>query len=358
MMTDNHSYPADFDGFIDGARLTEWLDQHLPQLGDGKLTGRQFAGGMSNAVFGLERGSGMFVLRRPPKVPRPDSFKIISREARLLKALGGTDVPHPRFMGYCEDESVIGVPFYIMAMVEGWLGHEEGRPYPEPFDKGENHRLVPFALVDAVAKLANVDYVAVGLNDFGKPEGFLERQVDRWRSQMESYRKSEGYAGRVIPGYDYAGDWLRANTPTTTRYGIIHGDYSLANALFAWDTPPRVAAMIDWELATVGDPLLDLGWLLYAYRGRNDKTPPAGYFDASTFPYREELAEHYAAQTDLPIENLTYYMVLAQYKLATIMERHYARSVTGTQTNEASQWAGEFVLRLAAKAEEMARAAG
>ncbi|EEF23527.1 phosphotransferase, putative [Ricinus communis] len=245
-----------------------------------------------------------------------------------------------------------------MAMVDGWVGYEEGRPYPSPFDQGENHRLLPFALVDAVAKLANVDYKAVGLENFGKPEGFLERQVDRWRSQMESYRQSEDYVGREIPGYDYAGDWLRANTPKTTRYGIIHGDYSLANALIAWDTPPRVAAMIDWELATVGDPLLDLGWLMYAYRGRNEKTPPSGYFDASTFPYREDLAEHYAAQTNLPIDNLTYYMVLAQYKLATIMERHYARGLSGKQSGEASRMAGDFVLRLAAKAEEMARAAG
>jgi aminoglycoside phosphotransferase (APT) family kinase protein len=348
----------DFDGLIDAPRLEDWLDVNLPEFGSGKLTGKLLAGGMTNAVFRLQRGGEPFVLRRPPKVPRPDSARIIAREARLLKALGSTDVPHPRFHAFCEDESVVGAPFYIMAMVDGWVGHDQERPYPAPFDKGENHRLLPFALVDALAKLANVDYRAVGLEGFGKPEGFLERQVDRWRSQMESYRETEDYAGREIPGFTYAGDWLRANTPTTPRYGIIHGDYSLANALFAWDTPPRVAAMIDWEMATVGDPLLDLGWLLYAYRGRNEKTPPSGYFDASTFPYREELAEHYAAQTNLPIENLTYYMILAQYKLATVMERHYARGLSGKQTGEASRFAGGFVLRLAAKAEEMARAAG
>jgi aminoglycoside phosphotransferase (APT) family kinase protein len=357
-MTATQPENPDFAGLIDGPGLTAWLDKTLPQFGDGKLAGKLLAGGMSNAVFRLERGGDAFVLRRPPRVPRPDSVKIIAREAQLLKALAGTDVPHPKFHAYCDDASVIGAPFYIMAMVDGWVGYEQGRPYPEPFDKGENHRLLPFALVDAVARLANVDYKAVGLEGFGKPEGFLERQVDRWRTQMESYRQAEDYAGRELPGYDYAGDWLRANTPKTTRYGIIHGDYSLANALIAWDTPPRVAAMIDWELSTVGDPLLDLGWLLYAYRGRDEKTPPSGYFDASTFPYREELAEHYAAQTNLPIDNLTYYMVLAQYKLATIMERHYARGLSGKQTGEASRIAGDFVLRLAAKAAEMARAAG
>jgi aminoglycoside phosphotransferase (APT) family kinase protein len=357
-MTNTQNANPDFAGLIDAPQLAQWLDQHLPQFGNGPLNGKLLAGGVSNAVFRLERGGDAFVLRRPPKVPRPDSIKIIAREAQVLKALRGTDVPHPQFHAYCDDASVIGAPFYVMAMVDGWVGYEEGRPYPAPFDKGENHRLLPFALVDAVAKLANVDYIAVGLKDFGKPEGFLERQVGRWSSLLESYRESENYPGRDIPGFQYAGDWLKANTPTTARYGIIHGDYSLANALFAWDTPPRVAAMIDWELGTIGDPLLDLGWLLYAYRGRNDKTPPAGYFDASDFPYREELAEHYAAQTNLPIDNLTYYMVLAQYKLASIMERHYARGLTGRQTREAGEAAGQFVLRLAAKAEEMARAAG
>lgn len=347
-----------FDGLIDAPRLSQWLDQNLPSFGDGLLTGKKLVGGMSNAVFCLERGGAPFVLRRPPKVPRPDSVKIIGREAQVLKALGGTDVPHPKFHAYCDDVDVIGAPFYLMAMVDGWVGHEHDRPYPAPFDRGENHRLLPFALIDALAKLANVDYKAVGLDDFGKPEGFLERQVDRWRSQLASYSETESKPARDIPGFQYAGDWLRANTPKTVRYGIIHGDFSLANALFAWDTPPRVAAMIDWELGTIGDPLLDLGWLLYAYRGRDEKTPPSGYFDASTFPYREELAEHYAAQTNLPIDNLTYYMVLAQYKLASIMERHYIRSISGRQSSEGAESTGQFVLRLAAKAEEMARAAG
>lgn len=357
-MTNEQDNNPDFAGLIDAPKLTQWLDQHLPQFGDGPLSGKLLAGGMSNAVFRLERGGEAFVLRRPPKVLRPDSLKIIAREAQVLKALGGTNVPHPKFYAYCDYASVIGAPFFIMAMVEGWVGYEAGRAYPAPFDKGENHRLLPFALVDSIARLANVDYKAIGLEDFGKPEGFLERQVDRWSSQLASYRQTENYAGRDIPGFAYAGDWLRANTPATTRYGIIHGDYSLANALFAWDEPPRVAAMIDWELGTLGDPLLDLGWLLYAYRGRDEKTPPSGYFDSSDFPYREDLAEHYAQQTNLPIDNLTYYMVLAQYKLASIMERHYVRAISGKQTGAGAAGIGEFVLRLAAKAQEMAKAKG
>lgn len=346
----------DFDGLIDVPKLSAWLDAQLPAFGAGPLQCELLSGGASNAVFKVRRGGDALVLRRPPKTPRPDSDKVIAREARLLRALGGTDVPHPKFHAYCADKSVLGAPFYLMAMVDGWVGHVDNRPYPAPFDRGENHRLLPFALVEGIARLANVDYRAVGLDDFGKPEGFLERQVDRWMSLLASYKESEGYAGREIPGLAYAADWLRANTPAMSAPGIIHGDYSLANALFSYDTPPRLAAMIDWELGTIGDPLLDLGWVLYAYRGRDEKTPPAGYFDASAFPYREELAEYYAQRTGRDVSNLRYYMILAQFKLATILERHYARALTGRQTQAMGASMNKLILGVAAKAEEMARA--
>jgi aminoglycoside phosphotransferase (APT) family kinase protein len=260
-------------------------------------------------------------------------------------------VPHPRFIASCGDPSVIGVRFYLMALVDGWLGH--GEPPPAPFDRpGKSRRDLGFALVDGIARLANVDYRAVGLEGFGKPEGFLERQVERWRSQLASYAETEAYAGRELPGLAYAADWLSANTPDASPAGIIHGDYSFANCLFERTAPARVAAMIDWELATVGDPLLDLGWVCYGFRGRDDPDP-AGYFDAADFPYREELADHYAEKTGRSVEHLTYYMVLAQYKLAVIMERHYARFQSGRQAHSADS--ENFVLRLAAKAGAMAR---
>lgn len=333
------------------ARLTAWLDVHAPDFGPGPADVRVLSGGASNLVMAIRRGGSEVVLRRPPERPRPDSEKIIGREARVLAALAGTDVPHPRFIAYCDDPSVIGVRFYLMTLVDGWLGH--GEPPPAPFDRpGKSRRDLGFALVDGIARLANVDYRAVGLEGFGKPEGFLERQVERWRSQLASYAETENYAGRDLPGLTYAADWLAANTPEASLPGIIHGDYSFANCLFERTAPARVAAMIDWELATVGDPLLDLGWICYGFRGRNDPNP-AGYFDATGFPYREELADYYAEKTGRSVEHLTYYMVLAQYKLAVIMERHYARFKSGRQAHSADS--ENFVLRLAAKAGEMAR---
>lgn len=336
-------------------RFAAWADEHLPQLGRGPVQHSILAGGASNIVMRITRDSAPMVLRRPPKTPRPDSTKIIAREAQVLAALKTTDVPHPAFQKYCEDPAIIGAPFYVMAMIDGFLGHPLDK-LPAPYDRpGEAKRSLAFALVDGIARLANVDYKAVGLENFGKPEGFLERQASRWMSQLASYKESEGYEQRDIPGLSYVADWLKANTPPMSKPGVIHGDYSLANAMFHHGTPARLAAMIDWELATIGDPLLDLGWVLYAYRGRDEQTPPSGYFDPTDFPYREELAEYYAERTGRSLEHISYYMVLAQFKLGVIMERQYARILNGRQTIEVAGDAGAFVERLIGKAYAMAR---
>lgn len=340
---------------FDRERFAAWADQNLPELGSGPVRHKVLAGGASNIVMQVARDGAAMVLRRPPKTPRPDSAKIIAREARVLAALKNTDVPHPLFHRYCDDASVIGAPFYVMAMVDGFLGYPL-EALPEPFKRpGKDRDGLAFALVDGIAKLANVDYLAVGLEGFGKPEGFLERQAARWMSQLASYKESEGYEQRDIPGLAYVADWLKANTPPMSKPGIIHGDYSLANAMFSHGAPAKLAAMIDWELATVGDPLLDLGWVLYAYRGRDERTPPSGYFDATHFPYREDLAEYYAQRTGRSLEHLTYYMVLSQFKLGVIMERQYARILNGRQTIDVAGDAGAFVVRLIGKAYAMTR---
>jgi aminoglycoside phosphotransferase (APT) family kinase protein len=333
-------------------RLRFWLDAHAPRLGEGPLELAPLAGGQANAVFRLSRGQESTVLRRPPASPRPASNRSLAREARVLGALTATPVPTPALIAFCDDLEVLGVNFLIMEHVEGWLGR---RPIP-PFDApGAERRQMPVALVEGLALLAQQDHEALGLGDYGKPEGFLERQVDRWLSELDSYRTSENYAGRPIPGLAYVTDWLRANTPPMQRPGIIHGDYSLANVLYRNAPPTRVAAIIDWEMSTIGDPLLDLGWLLYAYNGREQRTPPAGTFDPTDFPFRQDLAEHYAAISGRSIEHLRYYLILAQFKLGVIMERNYARSLIGRQDPARGEYSKHHVLRLFAKAEAMAR---
>ena len=176
----------DLEMLADPERLTAWLDSHVPGLGNGPLVVQKIHGGTSNVILSLERGGDTLVLRRPPATPPPGSEKSIMREARVLTALRSTDVPHPYCHGQCADPEVIGAPFYVMELVEGWPADlRDGRIYDrEPFDKPPYAREVPLAMVDGLIALAKADYKAVGLEDFGHPDNFLERQVDRWERQM------------------------------------------------------------------------------------------------------------------------------------------------------------------------------
>ncbi len=345
------------EGLLDLAAVQAWLDANVPALGAGPLAARILAGGATNAVFLIERDGHRAVLRRPPRVPRPDSEMILGREARVLAALDGTGVPAPRLFGHCADPAVNGTAFYVMSHADGWVGLGD---FPPPFDQpGQARRDLAFELVGGIAALANVDYQAVGLDGFGKPDGFLERQVDRWLHQLDIYRSTEDYRGRDLPGLGYVGDWLRDNVVETPRIGIIHGDYGFANAMFERGDAAKLLAMIDWELSTVGDPLLDLGWVLYGFRGEDDPVSeaPSAYFDPAPFPTREELARFYAERTGLPVDKLDYYMVLAQFKLAVLLERKYAESLIGRKPRADGEMFGAFVIKLLAQAEATARAA-
>jgi len=344
------------EGLVDVPAVEAWLDEHAPKAGAGPLSAQKIAGGATNAVFLLRRGDTCSVLRRPPRIPRPDSEKILAREARVLAALNDTDVPAPRLIAHCDDRSVNGLAFYVMSYVPGWVSAEAN--FPPPFDvAGPARDQLAYQLVDGIARLANVDYRAVGLEGFGKPDNFLERQVDRWLHQLDMYRETDNYQGRDLPGLDYVSHWLRDNLIASVRPGIIHGDYGFANAIFAAGPEARLAAMIDWELSTVGDPLLDLAWVAYGFRSRND--PPgakdSGYFGADLFPTREQLCEYYADRTGLPLENLDYYLVLAQFKLAVLLERKWAEAEDGRKPRAFGELFGNLVLKLLSQAEALAR---
>ena len=339
---------------VNEERLCAWLDAHVPEVGFGALHFEVLKGGITNVVIRLQRGERTVVLRRPPAVPRPDSAKVLLREARVQIALNGSDVPAPRLLGLCEDNSVIGAPFYVMSYIDGWSVSSD-QPLPPAFDSVEERRHLALSLVEGIAKLASVDYRAAGLGDFGKPAGFLARQVDRWLAHHASYAESENYAFRPLPGKDEVVDWLRANTPESRYLGIIHGDYGFANVMYRHDTPARLAAIIDWELSTIGDPLLDLGWLLYAFKGRDDEETPPGPFYHPDYPSREELADHYGALTGWSIQNLNYYIILAQFKLAMLLERHYARGLNGRFPLDKGESMGALAISLLAQAAQMTR---
>lgn len=234
--------------------LTDWLDAHVPELGKDLLQTAILSGGTSNVVLTLSRGGTEMVLRRPPAVPPPGAEKGVLREARILTALGPTEVPHPHCYGVCDDASVIGAPFYVMDKVNGWapnLRDEKIHNVP-PFDKMPYIWRIPYAIIDGLIALANVDYQAIGLGDYGKPGNFLGRQVDRWTGQLASYKDRYGYEGRVLEGYAETEAWLRSNVLKSETTGIIHGDVGTPNMMFHHGPPAR-AARGDDRLGTVND---------------------------------------------------------------------------------------------------------
>jgi aminoglycoside phosphotransferase (APT) family kinase protein len=350
----------DLETLVDVPRLQAWLDENIPELGNGPLKAEVIHGGTSNVIISLERGGQTMVLRRPPASPPPGSTKAIEREATLLSALRGSSVPHPKVYGSCFDPSVIGGSFYVMEMVNGWAPELNVRvtSFKPPFDQMPHKRQLAYAMVDGLIALANVDYKAVGLESFGKPEGFLKRQVDRWGQQLESYKTTyKNYPGRQIPGIEFVADWLRSHIPPEAKPGILHGDYGFPNVMYANDLPVRLAAMIDWELATIGDPLMDMGWYLNAFRDERDPgaVPHSSYFDPADFPTRQELAAHYARGTGRDVSQLDYYMVLALYKGACICEYKVAAAMDGLQSQAIGEMFTQFVLDNVAEAEKIAR---
>lgn len=338
---------ADLDQVAPVGPLTEWLDAHVPELGSGPLQRDIISGGTSNIVLTIDRGEGKMVLRRPPAVPPPGAERGVLREARILTALNQTDVPHPHCYGSCEDPELIGMPFYVMEMIDGWAPNlRDGTIYyNEPFDRMPYAYRIAFAIVDGLVALANVDYKAIGLEGFGKPDNFLERQVDRWAGQLASYKERYGYEGRYLEGYDVVEKWLRDNVRPTTHPGIIHGDVGTPNMMFKAEPPARLAAMIDWELSTIGDPMMDLG--LFTGGMRDERFPDlcakSGLNDPDLNPTRQELARYYCGGTGRNVEEFDYYLVLASFKTNCILEYKVAQAEAGQLPKEVGRWFADIV---------------
>jgi aminoglycoside phosphotransferase (APT) family kinase protein len=311
---------------VDLDRIAAWMDaEGLPRgpLEDVEL----LAGGTQNVLLRFVRGGRSYVLRRPPRHLRANSNETMQREARVLAALADTGVPHPRFIAGCASTDVIGASFYLMEPVTGF-NPTTGLREPHRSDPAVRFAM-GMSLVDAIAALGGVDYRAVGLEGFGRPEGFLERQVERWRAQLEGYRSLAGYPGPEIPGVEDVATWLERNRPDRWQPGILHGDYHLANVMYALDGP-RLAAIVDWELSTIGDPLLDLGWLLATWpEGDQPSVASVMVSPWDGFPTADELVARYRERSDRDLSAIEWYAVLACYKLGIILEGTHARACAG-----------------------------
>lgn len=348
--------PAQFEA------LDAWLTANVPALGDGVLTASFVTGGTSNIVVRLSRGDIAVVLRKAPEQAPPASAKAIQREATVLKALGGSRVPHPRFHGYCEDASIAGGPFYIMDLVDGWAADlspvDNQMRFNAAFTGPDLHYLA-HAMIDGIVEMANLDYVAAGLEGYGKPDKFLERQVERWRSQLASYPdRYPGFESRQLPGLDYVAYWLSANVPTTGRPGLMHGDYAMNNVLFANRPPARLAAIIDWETSTIGDPMMDLAAYCGQLRRGNGPQPASPYLDPVRFPWFEDAVDYFAERTGRDVSAIDYYQILAKYRMACIIEYKVAEAAIGLAPPEKGRRFDGLVRGLLSEAESIARARG
>ncbi len=312
---------------VDNERLAQWLDNEGIERG-GALVVERITTGHSNEVFRVTRGERMLVLRRPPRTPLSPTAHDMAREFRVLRAFDGrSSVPVPRPVALCTDTEVIGAPFYVMEPIDGVVVREK---VPDAIDAASPRDLA-YALIDALAGIHAFDWRAGGLADFGKPDGYLERQVPRWLGQLERYKT------RDIPEVEEAGRWLAAHTPAMQPAGVIHGDYKLDNVMYAQRLPVELVAVVDWEQSTIGDPLVDLGWVLGLWIEPGERATLAGaspFPKGSDVPTRVELVDHYAQQTDRDLTNLAFYCVLGLFKLACVMEGSYARFKAGTSDDQ------------------------
>ena len=314
------SAPSDARGLVDEPALRSWVGDRLP--GEGAFEVERVTSGQSNEIFQLRRGGGRWLLRRPPRVGNAPGAHSMQREYRVLEALAGSGVPHGRGLLLCADESVMGAPFYVMEWLDGVRLYDG---LPAELDPVPQRKRIGEELFDALAELHCFDWQPA-LSDFGRPDGFTERQVSRWMHQLHSYQVRE------IPALEEAAASLGRAVPTTQRSALIHGDYGLHNVLFEPGAPARLMAIVDWETATIGDPLLDLGFLLTLWLEGPEPTrwkASALPYDVAGFPGRAELAERYADRTGLDLEHIDWYRAVAQLKVACILEGAYARSVRG-----------------------------
>jgi aminoglycoside phosphotransferase (APT) family kinase protein len=327
---------------VDLAALTDFLRRVLPTPPVGPVKVSLLAGGRSNLTYVVTDATREWVLRRPPLGHVLETAHDMKREYQAMDALTGTPVPVPAMVGFSDDLRYLGAPFYVMERIEG-IAYRD----PADFDKldPQGRRTLGLGFVDVLAELACVDQDAVGLSDFGRPDGFAARQVRRWTKQLAAS------ASREIAGIAELGSRVAERVPQAQRAAIVHGDFRLDNALVHPSDPGRVLAIIDWEMSTLGDPLTDLGMLYLFWEGWKGLDNPiaATPADFPGFPSWQELRERYVRRTDLDLTEFDWYAAFAFFKLAVICEGIHYRFVNGLTVGEGFERIGDMVQPLVAR---------
>jgi aminoglycoside phosphotransferase (APT) family kinase protein len=328
--------------------LEGFLDAH--GLGEGEIEANPIGDGHSNVTYLIQRGDTEVVLRRPPRPPLPPSAHDVLREARLLSALWDTPARVPAVLAVCADPATIGAPFYVMERIEGDVIVTS---VPEALDTPTERRRIGDQLIDSLVEIHAVDWRAAGLEGFGKPTGYLERQLRRFLGLWELNKTRE------IAAVESVGAWLAEHLPSSGAATIVHGDFRLGNTIFAVAPPARLAAVLDWEMATIGDPLADLGYLCMMWTEAGD--PQVGLREAlgkvtraEGFPTRAELIERYEELSGRSMVDIRWYMTLALWKSIVFMEGNYKRAIAGTTDDPYLRQFGDGVLELARQAEQVA----
>lgn len=317
--TADHELPG-----LDAGRVSAWLTANIPDA-TGPFTFTLIAGGRSNLTFRVDAADGRaLVLRRPPTGHVLATAHDMGREHRVIAALGPAGVPVPPALGLCVDEAVNGAPFYVMGFVDGWIlrNAEEAAAALDPASR----RVAAGSLVSTLAQLHAVDPDAVGLGDLGRREGYIARQLKRWYAQYQASRDQGG--GPSVEAVDRVHDRLLTGIPDQGPAAVVHGDYRLDNTVIGRDL--RVAAVLDWELCTLGDPLADVGALLAYWTEPGEPSPlGASPTAAGGFPTRAEVADMYGTASGRDLSQLGYYVAFAYWKLACILEGVYVRYANG-----------------------------
>jgi len=338
---------------LDLDALRTWFAANIAEAENRPLDASLIAGGRSNLTYTVTDGMHEWVVRRPPLGHVVETAHDMGREYRVMSALQGSTVPVPVTRAYCPDPSVIGAPFYVMDKVEGRVVRSTTELATfDPVDA----RTISEELVDVLARLHGIDYAAVGLGDFGRPEGFLARNVARWGKQWQANKTRE------LPAIDELARRIEAALPESGPPAIVHGDYRLENTMLA-PHAPHIVAVLDWEMSTLGDPLTDLGLFLvyWVHWGNEGETGPLATGGASGLPgfiSLDEVVARYGAATGRDLSNLDFYIVFAFYKLAVILEGINARYLMGKTVGEGFDRMGAMVTELLDAAYDVANRSG